>query len=130
MQIGMLSRRTGVHIETIRFYERSGILPKANRAGNGRRVYGHEDVRRVAFIRHARELGFGLDSIRLLLTMQQHPETSCERASLLAADQLAKVEARIAKLMKLRDELARMATACGNGRVTECRVIEALTLPS
>ena len=67
MPIGTLSKQSGVHIETIRYYERAGVLPKARRAANGRRVFDQQDVRRLAFIRHARELGFELASVRALL---------------------------------------------------------------
>lgn len=124
--IGALSERAGVNIETIRYYERAGVLPKAQRGENGRRVYGDDDVRRLAFIRHARELGFELKAVRELLKLQEQPERSCRTASRLAATQLAAVESKIQRLMRLREELSRMVKSCKNGRVAECRVIEAL----
>ena len=124
--IGALSERAGVNIETIRYYERAGVLPKAERGENGRRVYGDDDVRRLAFIRHARELGFELKAVRELLKLQEQPERSCKTASRLAATQLAAVESKIQRLTRLRDELERMVKSCKNGRVAECRVIEAL----
>lgn len=124
--IGTLSERAGVNIETIRYYERAGVLPKAERGENGRRVYGDDDVRRLAFIRHARELGFELKAVRELLKLQEQPERSCKTASRLAATQLAAVESKIQRLTRLRDELGRMVKSCKNGRVAECRVIEAL----
>ena len=124
--IGALSERAGVNIETIRYYERAGVLPKAERGENGRRVYGDDDVRRLAFIRHARELGFELKAVRELLKLQDQPERSCRTASRLAATQLAAVESKIQRLMRLREELNRMVKSCKNGRVAECRVIEAL----
>lgn len=124
--IGALSERAGVNIETIRYYERAGVLPKAERGENGRRVYGDDDVRRLAFIRHARELGFELKAVRELLKLQGQPERSCKTASRLAATQLAEVESKIQRLTRLRDELDRMVKSCKNGRVAECRVIEAL----
>ncbi|SKA28742.1 DNA-binding transcriptional regulator, MerR family [Enhydrobacter aerosaccus] len=127
MSIGTLSKKSGVHIETIRYYERAGVLPKARRAPNGRRVYGHEDTGRLAFIRQARELGFELISVRALLALQERPELSCKAASQLASAQLAAVESRLNRLIVLRDELRRMVRACKNGRVGDCRVIEALT---
>ena len=126
MQIGDLSHKTGVHIETIRYYERIGVLPKAARGSNGRRTYGLLDADRLGFIRHARELGFDLGSIRVLLALQEHPEASCEDASRIAAEQLAAVESRIARLLNLRGELTRMVSECRRGVVSECRVIEAL----
>lgn len=124
--IGTLSERAGVNIETIRYYERAGVLPKAERGDNGRRIYGDDDVRRLAFIRHARELGFELKAVRELLKLQEQPERSCRTASRLAATQLAAVESKIQRLMRLREELNRMVKSCRNGRVAECRVIEAL----
>ncbi|KKX23790.1 MULTISPECIES: helix-turn-helix domain-containing protein [Hyphomicrobiales] len=130
MQIGDLSRRTGVNIETIRYYERIGVLPKPARQSNGRRTYSPADAVRLGFIRHARDLGFDLTSVRVLLALQEQPEVSCDDASLIAQDQLEAVESRIARLLKLRDELRRMISECGRGRVAECRVIEALTTPA
>ncbi|UYN95866.1 MAG: helix-turn-helix domain-containing protein [Enhydrobacter sp.] len=127
MPIGTLSKQSGVHIETIRYYERAGVLPKARRAANGRRVFDQQDVRRLAFIRHARELGFELASVRALLALQEKPELSCKSASDLASAQLSAVEGRINRLTVLREELKRMIRACKNKRVFDCRVIDALT---
>ena len=127
MSIGALSMQSGVHIETIRYYERVGVLPKARRATNGRRIYGQEDAGRLGFIRHARELGFDLVSVRALLALQEKPELSCKAASDLASAQLSAVESRLSRLTVLRDELRRMVRACKNGRVVDCRVIDALT---
>ncbi|MCA1869405.1 helix-turn-helix domain-containing protein [Agrobacterium genomosp. 3] len=126
MQIGDLSRQAGVNIETIRYYERIGVLPKPARQSNGRRSYSPADAGRLGFIRHARDLGFDLPSIRVLLALQEQPEASCEDASRIAQGQLEAVESRIARLLSLRDELARMVSECSRGRVSECRVIEAL----
>ena len=126
MQIGDLSQGTGVNIETIRYYERIGVLPKPARKSNGRRSYGEADAQRLGFIRHARDLGFDLASIRILLALQEQPEASCEDASRIAAEQLEAVESRIARLLNLRSELSRMVTECRRGVVAECRVIEAL----
>lgn len=127
MPIGTLSKQSGVHIETIRYYERAGVLPKARRTANGRRVFDQQDVRRLAFIRHARELGFELASVRALLALQEKPELSCKSASDLASAQLSAVEGRINRLTVLREELKRMIRACKNKRVFDCRVIDALT---
>lgn len=126
MQIGDLSRLSGVHIETIRYYERIGILPRPDRLRNGRRTYSEGDERRLRFIRHARDLGFDLNSVRSLLDLQEQPEASCEAASALARAQLAGVESRMAQLGALQEELRRMILACKDGRVADCRIIEAL----
>ena len=128
MQIGDLSRQAGVNIETIRYYERIGVLPKPARQSNGRRTYSPADAERLGFIRHARDLGFDLPSVRVLLALQEQPEASCEDASRIAQGQLEEVERRIARLLSLRDVLARMVSECRQGRVSECRVIEALSI--
>ncbi len=128
--IGTLSKSTGVNIETIRYYERVGILPKPPRAASGRRMYDEDTVRRLAFIRHARDLGFGLTDVRALLALQDNPEVPCAEASHIAGDQLAAVEARIGRLEALRAELMRMVGACANGRAADCRVIGALAHPA
>jgi len=127
MPIGTLAKQSGVHIETIRYYERVGVLPKALRAANGRRIYGQQDVRRLAFIRHARDLGFELASVRAMLALKETPELSCKSASDLASAQLLAVESRLSRLNVLRDELKRMVRSCKNGRVMDCRVIDALS---
>ena len=126
ISIGTLSRQSGVHIETIRYYERVGVLPEALRGANGRRTYGRPDVERLAFIRHARDLGFELAAVRALLALQETPELSCKSASDLASAQLSAVEDRILRLTALREELKRMIRTCKNGRVVDCRVIDAL----
>jgi DNA-binding transcriptional MerR regulator len=126
MQIGDLSKSTGVNIETIRYYERIGVLPKPGRQLNGRRTYAEGDARRLGFIRHARDLGFDLADVRALLALQEQPEASCEDATRIARAQLDEVESRIERLLKLKAELSRMVSDCRTGVVAECRVIEAL----
>ncbi|CEG10050.1 Mercuric resistance operon regulatory protein [Afipia felis] len=125
--IGELSKQTGVHVETVRYYERAGILPRAARTSNGRRTYGTADVRRLSFIRHARELGFELSAVRALLDLQDHPNATCEKASQIAVAQLLAIETKISRLKILHRELTRMIEGCGNVRVAECGIIEALS---
>jgi DNA-binding transcriptional MerR regulator len=126
MQIGELSRAAGVNIETIRYYERIGVLPRPVRGENGRRTYVERDARRLGFVRHARDLGFDLDDVRMLLGLQDQPEASCEDVSRIAEAQLAAVKSRIARLLSLSTELTRMVGDCKKGIVAECRIIEAL----
>ena len=106
--IGTLSKRTGVNIETIRYYERSRLIPPAPRTESGRRLYKAEDIRRLTFIRHARDLGFDIAAIKTMLALQDVPEESCQRVSSIASDQLQAVESRIRRLRGLRTELVRM----------------------
>lgn len=126
MQIGDLSQRSGVSIETIRYYERIGLLPTPVRQANGRRSYEKIDVQRLGFIRHARNLGFDLASVRNLLALQERPEASCEDVSRMAQCQFEAVEDKIARLVQLRTELKNMISECRVGRVADCRIIEAL----
>jgi DNA-binding transcriptional MerR regulator len=124
--IGALSKQTGVNIETIRYYERIGLIPPPPRTDSGRRLYGAEDVRRLTFIRHARDLGFDIAAIKTMLALQEMPQASCEQVSRIASDQLAAVESRIRRLLGLRTELTRMIGECDNGKVANCRIIEVL----
>jgi DNA-binding transcriptional MerR regulator len=126
LSIGEVSRRTSVKIPTIRFYEQIGLLPSPPRTDGNRRRYGEEDVRRLAVIRHARELGFEVDDIRELLSMTAQPNNSCHEADSIARRHLDEIERRILRLTALRTELQRMVAECGHGRVCDCRVIQVL----
>lgn len=126
LTIGAVSKRTGIKIPTIRFYEAEGLISVPPRTASGRRHYGDAEVRRLSFIRHARALGFELSDIRSLLDLSDHPERPCGEADRIARRHLADVDARIAQLRALKRELARIATLCGGGVAAECRVIETL----
>lgn len=126
LAIGALARQTGVKVPTIRFYEEIGLLRPPARTGSNRRVYGAEDVRRLRFIRHARDLGFEVDDIRALIGLADHPQAPCAEADGIARRHLATVERRIAQLTALRAELQRMVAGCCHGQVRDCRVIEVL----
>ncbi|GEO97866.1 MerR family transcriptional regulator [Methylobacterium haplocladii] len=127
ISIGELSRQTGVKVPTIRYYESVGLMPEPPRTTGSQRRYGEAEVVRLNFIRHSRELGFEVDAIRELLTLNAHPERSCAEVDTIARRHLAEVDRRIEKLEGLRDELSRMIAECGQGRVGECRVIETLS---
>jgi len=126
LTIGNLGRTTGVNIETIRYYERIGLMPEAQRSAAGYRLYDAKHRERLAFIRHSRELGFALDDIRELLALSDDPNRSCESADQIARVHLHEVEAKIAGLEALRKELRRMITQCRRDRIADCRVIRAL----
>ena len=127
LSIGELSRRAGVKVPTIRYYEQIGLIAAPARTEGKQRRYDVEDVSRLNFVRHARELGFGLDAIRELLEMSNHPERSCEEADRIARRHLDEVDSRLGRLTALRAELTRMISECGHGRVAECRVIQVLS---
>jgi DNA-binding transcriptional MerR regulator len=126
LSIGDLSRRTGTKVQTIRYYEQIGLMREAGRSAGGQRRYSEGDLERLAFVRHARELGFPLDAIRELLDLADNPRRPCEEADAIARRQLVRVEQRIRRLEALRTELGRMVEDCSGGRVAECRVIEVL----
>jgi DNA-binding transcriptional MerR regulator len=126
LSIGELSRRAEVKVPTIRYYEQIGLMPETGRTEGKQRRYGRMAVARLAFIRHARELGFEVDAIRTLLSLQDDPDQSCARADEIAKARLVEVEKRIASLKALRKELRKMVEECACGRVGECRVIETL----
>jgi DNA-binding transcriptional MerR regulator len=125
--IGLAARKTGVKVPTIRYYEETGLLPSPRRTASQRRLYSEADLRRLAFIRHAREMGFDTGAIRTLLDLQDTPRQSCEAADIIARARLAEVKQRIASLSALEVELERMIRSCKRGRVADCRVIEAVS---
>lgn len=124
--IGELAKASGVKVPTIRFYEQIGLLPAAPRTEGNRRFYGTATTQRLAFIKHARQLGFSVEAIRALLDLSDHPDRPCADANRLAERQLAAVEDKIARLSALQSELKRMLSAGCDGQVAECRVIEVL----
>ena len=126
LSIGSLAERTGCKVQTIRYYEQIGLMPKPGRTSGNQRLYGEIHADRLAFIRHSRELGFPLDAIRELLELSDDPNRSCEQADRIARAHLREVETRIASLTVLKAELERMVQQCGRGRVADCRVIDVL----
>jgi DNA-binding transcriptional MerR regulator len=124
--IGIASARSGVRVPTIRYYEQIGLLPKPTRTKNNRRLYGALDLRRLVFIRRARELGFDIEAIRALLALHDSPNQSCRAADAIARARLGEVHRRVDSLTALKSELERMIAECSLGRVAECRVIGTL----
>ncbi|KQT56199.1 MULTISPECIES: MerR family transcriptional regulator [unclassified Aureimonas] len=123
--IGAASKASGIKVPTIRYYEEIGLLPTPPRTEGNRRLYDAADMRRLRFIRHARELGFEIAPIRELLAMAGEPDRPCEGADGIARAHLADIDHKIARLTALRTEVARMAD-CTNHSVADCRVIEVL----
>ena len=126
LPIGELSRRTGVNIETIRYYERIKILPTPARTEGGRRVYGPNELRTLAFIRRARELGFSLDDIRTLLNLGAPGQASCADVREIAAHHLDHIRAKISDLKKLERLLAKTIAQCSGNKVPDCPIVEIL----
>jgi MerR family mercuric resistance operon transcriptional regulator len=126
--IGELSRRTGCNIETIRYYERIGLMPVPLRRGRYR-SYGPEDVGRLGFVRRARELGFTLHEVRALLGLAVGGQASCAEARDLAAAHLQDVRTRIADLRRMERVLAETVRACDAGDDAGCPLITALSRP-
>ncbi len=120
------ARESGVKVPTIRYYEEIGLLPSPERDAGNRRVFQPDDLRRLAFIRHARALGFEVEAIRALLALQDRPDQPCATADAIARARLAEVESRIRSLTALKAELESMVEGCRHGHVSECRVIEVL----
>jgi DNA-binding transcriptional MerR regulator len=103
--IGTLSEKTGVHIETIRYYERIDLIPKAQRADNGYRIYTESDAERLKFIRRARALDFALDEIDEILALREGNEPPCRYVMDVMEQRIAEVEIRILDLQRMRDEI-------------------------
>jgi DNA-binding transcriptional MerR regulator len=127
--IGVAATCSGVRVPTIRYYEAIGLLATPARTKSNRRHYDAADLRRLVFIRHARQLGFEIDAIRALLSIQDDPDQSCEAVDAIARARLGEVEQRIESLLKLKGELQRMIADCSCKRVADCGIIEALATP-
>ena len=126
LTIGELARRTGVKVQTIRYYETIDLLPLPDRTDSNQRRYDVRAADTLRFIRHARDLGFEIRQIRDLLSLAAHPEQPCADVDTIARHHLKQVEQRIIVLQSLRGELKRMVRQCSGGRVATCRVIESL----
>lgn len=125
MPIGELSRRTGCNVETIRYYERIGLMPVPSRRGRYR-SYGADDVSRLGFVRRARELGFTLDEVRALLGLAAREQASCAEVRTLAASQLKDVRTRIVDLRRMERVLANSVRACDARQDSGCPLIQTL----
>jgi DNA-binding transcriptional MerR regulator len=125
--IGDLSKRAGVKVPTVRYYEQMGLLRQAERSEGNQRRYEKSDLERLTFIRHARDLGLTIESIRALIDLSQHPQMPCAGADDIARQQLDDVRQKIDKLQRLEKELARIVSHCDGHRVEDCYVIRALS---
>jgi MerR family transcriptional regulator, mercuric resistance operon regulatory protein len=128
MPIGALSKRSGVNIETIRYYERVKMLPAPPRTASGRRVYGTMDLRILVFVRRARELGFTLEEIRALLRLGGPEKATCREVRAIAARHLEDIRAKLSDLKKLERLLSKTVARCSGRTAPECPVLEILDI--
>ena len=127
LRIGEVARRSGVSVQAIRFYEREGLLPEPARRPSGYREYTGDAVRRLRFIRRAKDLGFSLREIRELLALRVEPGATCGTVQARVREKVARVEAKIAELERIRDALEALAEACsGTGPTSSCPILDAL----
>ncbi len=121
LTIGAVARRAGVGVETFRFYEREGLIPQPPRRPSGSRQYDAEAVRRIRFIRHAKQLGFSLRQIRELLTLRAHPQTSCAEGKERAEAKIAEVEQKICDLQAIQQALVELSASCAGRGPDQCQ---------
>jgi len=126
MGIGMLSRTTGCNIETIRYYEKIGLLPAPGRSAGGHRAYDDEHTKRLSFIVRSRRLGFTTKEIRRLLNLADTQSPHCAEVQAVTETHLAEVREKIAELRRLERRLAKMVKSCGATQEPGCPVIEEL----
>lgn len=127
--IGNIAERTGVNVETIRYYERIGLLPHPARSDGRHRVYEESHVRRLSFIRRSRELGFPIDSIRMLLDLADGGQENCLATREITVRHLAETRGKIASLKKLERALKTMTDTCKPGAQATCPIIDAISAP-
>lgn len=126
LTIGRLAKAAKVNLETVRYYERIGIMPAPDRTSGGHRSYATTHVQRLSFIRRARELGFGLDDIRALIELAEPGHRTCAEVEPIAAAHLATVQAKVSDLVRLEAVLKDAVTQCAGGTAALCPVIEVL----
>lgn len=127
MTIGKVARRTGLGIDTIRFYEREGLIPEPARRPSGYRDYGPDVLERLHFIRRAKELGFSLKEITELLSLRVDEERTCDEVYRRTSEKIAAIETRIRHLERIKAALVDMAAACrGTGPQGDCPILDAL----
>jgi len=124
--IGGLSEKTGVNIETIRYYEREGIIPIPARSEGGRRIYTEADVRRLNFIHKCRDLGFSIKEIDSLLSLVDSGQYTCRKVHELTVHHAKQVTQKIANLKKMEKVLVEMAAQCSKGNVPDCPIVDSL----
>ncbi len=125
--IGQLSKLTDVNIETIRYYEKIGIMPNPPRSSSGYRIYSAPHLERLSFVRRSKELGFSQPEVRKLLTLVDDHQYTCAEVQEITANQLAAVRTKIKDLQKLAKALAKMVSECDGGDIPECPIVDTLS---
>ena len=126
LSIGKLSQQSGVNIETIRYYEKIGVMPAPGRSAGGFRIYGPDHLKRLSFVRRGRQLGFSLDEIRNLLRLVDGHGHTCAEVHALMLSHLAEIRRKIRDLRRLQRAMAEMAARCSGESVPECPIVDAL----
>jgi len=127
LTIGQVAKATQVTVETIRFYEKQGLIPLPGRSEAGYRQYRPDTVKRVFFIQRTKEVGFTLKEVKELLLLRQKPGTSCTEIKLLSLEKIAEVEKKMHDLERIRKALSRMVMRCsGSGDLSGCPILETL----
>ena len=126
MKIGEMASATATNIETVRYYEKIGLLPPPARDAANYRSYGNDHLARLSFIRRARDLGFTLDQVRELLDLADDRARSCAAVDAMASAHLAEIDRKLTDLQALRGELSRLIGDCRQGTVADCLIIETL----
>lgn len=126
LTIGELAKATGTKSETIRYYEKIGLMPRPGRTGGNYRSYDVAELGRLSFVRRARDLGFSLDQVRALLDLADDRERPCGSVDALAREHVAEIDRKIADLAALRRELGSLLEQCSRGTIADCRIIDAL----
>jgi len=126
LTIGALSERTEVNNETIRYYERIGILPSPPRSAGGHRLYANEHTQRLVFIRRSRQLGFSLDQVRELLGLSSGRRMTCARVKDITEQHIAEIRRRVRDLQRLERVLSDMVTQCRGDDTSDCPILDAL----
>ena len=134
LSIGLVARRTGATVPTVRYYEEIGLLPPVNRTEAGQRSYDEATVRRLVFIRRCRDFGFSIDQVRELVRLVDEPDRPCAEARGIAARHLVEVQRKLAELQSLEASLNAFVcgcdTACAGGPAVDCTILEELALPA
>jgi MerR family mercuric resistance operon transcriptional regulator len=127
LTIGELAKRAHVNRETVRYYERRRLLPRASRSIAGYRVFPDEALRRLRFIRHAKLLGFSLNEIKELLTLRVHSTDTCDRVRERTEVKIADIESKIQALQQMKDALSELVAACSRrGKTNDCPILDSL----